>query len=35
MFYSLGLGYGGLITFGSYNKFGTNCWRHSLIIAMV
>ncbi len=35
MFYSLGLGYGSLITFGSYNQFTNLCWRDALIVAAV
>ncbi len=28
--YSLGIGFGSLITFGSYNKFDNNCVKYGL-----
>ncbi|XP_077984736.1 sodium- and chloride-dependent glycine transporter 1-like [Glandiceps talaboti] len=33
VFYSLGIGWGGLPTLGSYNKFKNNCYRDSLFVA--
>ncbi|CAD5120066.1 DgyrCDS8648 [Dimorphilus gyrociliatus] len=33
--YSLGPGFGGLLTMSSYNKFNNNCHRDALIVALV
>ena len=33
IFYSLGPGFGSLLTMASYNKFNNNCWRDALIVA--
>lgn len=35
IFYSLGVGFGGLQTMSSYNAFKNNCWRDSLIVAFI
>ncbi|CAH1801088.1 unnamed protein product [Owenia fusiformis] len=34
IFYSLGPGWGGLITMSSYNKFNNNCYRDALIVSI-
>ncbi|KRX88874.1 Sodium- and chloride-dependent glycine transporter 1, partial [Trichinella pseudospiralis] len=35
VFFSLGPGWGGLITMGSYNRFNNNCLRDSYILPMI
>lgn len=35
IFYSLGTGWGGLMTMSSFNKFKNNCMRDSVIIALI
>ncbi|XP_056000421.1 sodium-dependent proline transporter-like [Ostrea edulis] len=35
VFYSLGPGWGPLITMASYNKFNNNCYRDSIILALI
>uniref|UniRef100_H2Z9K0 Transporter n=1 Tax=Ciona savignyi TaxID=51511 RepID=H2Z9K0_CIOSA len=34
IFYSLGISFGGLLTFASYNKFSQNIYRDTLIVAL-
>ncbi|EDO39708.1 predicted protein, partial [Nematostella vectensis] len=35
IFFSLSVGFGGLITYGSYNKFNNNCQRDTLIVSVI
>ncbi|CAL1535874.1 unnamed protein product [Lymnaea stagnalis] len=33
IFYSMGIGFGGLLTMASYNKFHNNCYRDAVLVA--
>lgn len=35
IFFSLGLGFGSLIAFASYNKPSSNCQRHAVIVSLI
>lgn len=35
IFFSLSIGFGGLITYGSYNKFHNNCEKDTLIVSLI
>ncbi|XP_031574817.1 sodium- and chloride-dependent betaine transporter-like isoform X2 [Actinia tenebrosa] len=35
IFYSLGIGFGSLVTFGSYNKFHNNCQSDALLVTLI
>ncbi|KXJ28641.1 Sodium- and chloride-dependent betaine transporter [Exaiptasia diaphana] len=35
IFWSLGIGFGAILTFGSYNKFSNNCYKDSIIITSI
>lgn len=35
IFFSLSVGFGGLITYGSYNKFKNNCEKDTLIVSLI
>ncbi|XP_052795792.1 sodium- and chloride-dependent glycine transporter 1-like isoform X2 [Mya arenaria] len=35
IFYSLGVAFGGLACMSSYNRFNNNCWRDSVIVAVI
>ncbi|XP_045204515.2 sodium- and chloride-dependent glycine transporter 1-like [Mercenaria mercenaria] len=35
IFYSLGPAFGSLLTMSSFNKFRNNCWRDSVIVALI
>ncbi|KAK3706150.1 hypothetical protein QZH41_010658, partial [Actinostola sp. cb2023] len=35
IFYSLGVGFGSLLTFGSYNRFNNNCEQDALIVCLI
>ncbi|XP_071848012.1 sodium- and chloride-dependent glycine transporter 1-like isoform X2 [Apostichopus japonicus] len=35
IFYSLGISFGSLITFSSYNRFNNNCYRDALLVSLV
>ncbi|XP_078359801.1 sodium- and chloride-dependent GABA transporter 1-like isoform X2 [Oculina patagonica] len=35
IFFSLSVGFGGLITYGSYNKFHNNCEKDTLIVSLI
>lgn len=35
IFFSLSIGFGGLITYGSYNKFRNNCEKDTLIVSLI
>ncbi|XP_020601873.1 sodium- and chloride-dependent GABA transporter 2-like isoform X2 [Orbicella faveolata] len=35
IFFSLSVGFGGLITYGSYNKFRNNCEKDTLIVSLI
>ncbi|XP_008577429.1 PREDICTED: sodium- and chloride-dependent transporter XTRP3 [Galeopterus variegatus] len=35
IFFSLGLGFGSLIAFASYNELSSNCQKHAIIVALI
>ncbi|KAH9488793.1 Sodium- and chloride-dependent glycine transporter 2 [Bulinus truncatus] len=35
IFYSMGIGFGGLLTMASYNKFHNNCYRDAVLVALM
>ncbi|XP_048579087.1 LOW QUALITY PROTEIN: sodium- and chloride-dependent GABA transporter 1 [Nematostella vectensis] len=35
IFYSLGIGFGSLVTFASYNRFNNNCQKDAVVVALI